>query len=309
MKRELIGALFLGVALTSCDEVLGELPVASFESGAIPLLPAGFPVYPKAFSTESLTQLVSTQLAEVTFRNAIDDVAGDICIDVGFTNVCLDDLLNQAAQNQIDNAISELDVVQAWVEDEVAGSLRIYDSAPLGVGVNEQIGKTIASVVDFTGVELTLCVRNRTDEVWGVPIRFSLFMGDSQSVVDRTALIMAADAPAEQDHTFVLQPGETQEITLAAPALVAALNDFRSLSVDYDAVIEVADLDADTFQSWVTADRSDADGNGVADSLATWGLVFEDLSVNLKGHGDIGLPDSFPKWMQDLVEDLPANAP
>jgi len=304
MKRDLPGLLLCGLVLTSCDEIATQLPEPTFESGAIPLLPVGFPVYPKAFSTESFADLVVTQLADVTFRSAINDVAGDICIGQGIAEVCILDLLNQVpgARNQFDNAISQLDVVQGWVEEEVAGSLDIYRSAPLGVGVNEQIGKTIGSVVDFTGVELTVCVRNRTDTVWGVPIRFSLFMGDSQGVVDRTALIRAVDAPEEQDHTFVLQPGETREITLDAPALVAALNDFRSLSVDYDAVVEVADLEPSTFQSWLSADRTDSDGNGVADSLASWGLVFEDLSVKIRGRGAIDVPDNFPAWMQDLVE-------
>ncbi|MEN0066040.1 MAG: hypothetical protein AAGA48_28115 [Myxococcota bacterium] len=310
MNRSVVGLIVCGALLTSCDELVSQLPEAEFNSQAIQLLPTGFPVYPKAFSSESVSDLVATQLSDVTFRNAINQAGGGICIDVGLTEVCLTDLLNTVpgARNSIDSAISELDVVQGWVDDQLARSLSIYNSSPLGVGVGEQLGRTIASVVEFTGVELTVCVRNRTDAVWGVPIRFSLFMGDSQSVVDRTALVMAADAPKDQDYTFVLQPGETQEITLDAPSLVSALNNFRSLSLDYDAVVEVADLQPDTFLGWVNADRADNDGNGVADSLASWGLIFEELSIKVNGRGDIDVPDNFPQWMQDLVnEDEPAT--
>ncbi|MEM6930358.1 MAG: hypothetical protein AAF602_25695, partial [Myxococcota bacterium] len=291
-----------GALLTSCDELTSQLPQPEFSSRAIQLLPVGFPVYPKAFSSESLTELISTQLADVTLRSALDEVAGDICINNPLGgDLCLDTVLGNAIYNQFDNAVAEIAVVEEWVEDELAGSLRIYDSQPLSVGVNEKLGKTIASVLDFTGVELTVCVRNRTDEVWGVPIRFSLFMGDSQSVVERSALIRAVDSPDDQNHTFVLMPGETQEITLDAPTLVSALNNVKSLAVDYDAVVEVADLNANTFQGWVTADRNDADGNGVADSLATWGLVFEELSIKVSGRGNIDVPDNFPQWMQDLA--------
>ncbi len=303
MKREVAVLLLGATTLVSCDEFPTTLPTPEFESQAIQLLPIGFPVYPKAFSSESLTELVTTQLADVTLRSALDEVAGDICITNPLGgDLCLADVLGNAIYNQFDDAVAEIAIVEQWVAEELAGSLRIYDSQPLSVGVNEQLGQTIASVVDFTGVELTVCVRNRTDELWGVPIRFSLFMGDSQSVFDRTGLVRATEAPEDQAHTFVLQPGETQEITLDAPTLVAALNDVRSLAIDYDAVIEVADLETNTFQSWVSADRTDSDGDGVADSLASWGLVFEELSIKVSGRGDLDVPDNFPRWMQDLVD-------
>jgi hypothetical protein len=172
--------------------------------------------------------------------------------------------------------------------------------------VGEQIARTVGGVVEFEAVTVTMKVRNRTDELWGVPIRFSLFMGDSEGVMRKTAMLRAADADPTEPFTFLLQPGESRELVVEAPDLVNALNTFRSLAIDYDAVVEVSDIEPASFTSWLGRDRSDGDGNGVADELAVWGLAFDELSISVSGKGEIDIPGEFPSWMEDMV---PATAP
>ncbi|MBX2800795.1 MAG: hypothetical protein KTR31_24145 [Myxococcales bacterium] len=284
----------------------GEV-VLRFESERVDLVPAGFPVYPKAFSTESLGMLVDETLSLVTYQAAVDDFAGGICALVLTVNVCLSDLLANADYSLIDGAINtQVPEIRGWATDQLSTQLRFYNPGPLGVGVSERIGSTVRNVVSIDGIQLHMKVRNRTDEVWGVPIRFSLFAGDSAAVVGKTAMVRAAQADPEQPFTFMVPAGETQELVVEAPDLVTALNDLRSLTLDYDAVVEVADLDPATFQGWLSADRGDMDGNGVADDLASWGLVFEELSITVSGTGDLNVPVTFPDWMVDLI---PAGAP
>jgi hypothetical protein len=289
---------------TSCDLAVGTengALVARFSGERIPLVPVGFPVYPKAFSTEALADLVDETLRQVTYRPAVDAFAGDVCASIGFV-VCLDDLLANADYQLIDDTISDrVPEVRSWATDQLGGQLRFYEPGPLGVGVGEQIGRAIGGIVSFTDVTVSMTVRNRTDELWGVPVRFSLYMGDSQGVMSRSALLRPADTAPDQAYTFVLQPGESRDLVLEAPDLVDALNDFRSLSIDYDAVVEVGDLQPASFTSWLGRSKADGDGNGVADELASWGLVFEELSLSVSGKGELDVPVDFPDWMVDLV--------
>lgn len=296
------------VVPTSCDVDVGAENgklVARFTGERIPLVPVGFPVYPKAFSTEALALTVDETLSELTYRSAVDAFAGDICANLGFTTVCLDELLSNADYRLIDQTIlAEVPELRTWAAGQIGGQLRFYEPGPLGVGVGEQIGRTIGSVVSFTDVTVTMKVTNRTDALWGVPIRFSLFMGDSQGVMGRTALLRPEGTAPDLGYTFLLQPGETQTLELSAPELVGALNQLRSLSVDYDAVVEVSDLDPASFTRWLGRSRTDGDGNGVADELAAWGLVFEELTLSVSGKGEVDIPVDFPDWMVDLVPAL-----
>lgn len=304
--RAALFVLAAAILPASCDVALdtenGKV-VARFSSERVPLLPVGFPVYPKAFSTEALGTLIDETLSEVTYRAAVDDFAGDICASIPpLPTVCLDDLLGGGDYNLIDDTLNaRVPQIRSWASDQISGQLRFYNPGPLGVGVGEQISRTVGGVVSFDQVEVTMKVRNRTNELWGVPIRFSMFMGDSQGVMKRTAMLRTAEADPTEDYTFVLQPGEERELVVEAPALVDALNTFRSLSVDYDAVVEVTDIQPDSFRSWLGRDRSDGDGNGVADELATWGLVFEELSISVSGKGEVDIPIDFPDWMNELV--------
>ena len=99
----------------------------AFESEEIPLLPAGFPVYPKAFSTASLGLAIEEAILNVTFQEAIDAVAGDICA-FGF---CLTDLLSNADYDTLDDALfDEIPEVQDWLEQFVVGRLNFYNPGP-----------------------------------------------------------------------------------------------------------------------------------------------------------------------------------
>lgn len=312
MDRAYLFALVMAIFPMSCDQLGIDTEdgkvVARFTSETIPLLPVGFPVYPKAFSADALGLLVDETLSQVTYQGAVDSFASDVCATILGASICLDDLLGVADYGLIDDALNtEIPEIQAWAGDQLAGQLRFYNPGPLGVGVSEQIGRTVGSVVSFDEIQLTMKVRNRTDELWGVPIRFSLFMGDSAGVMGRTALLRSPDADPADPYTFVVQPGEAAELVVDAPDLVDALNNLRSLSIDYDAVVEVGDLQPDSFGSWLNRDRSDGDGNGVADELATWGLVFEELSISVSGRGELDVPVDFPDWMNDLVPEPAAG--
>lgn len=298
----LLAAALLPASCGTGIELDGNKVVAKFESKPIPLLPAGFPVYPKAFSSESITELVDTAIEEVTYSAAVDSFAGDICASVATISVCLDDLLGNPDYNLIDETINEeVPEIRSWVTDQIGGQLRFYNPGPLGMGVGEQVSQAVSGVVSFDAVTVTMKVRNRTNELWGVPVRFSLYMGDSEGVMRKTALLKAADAPAEETHTVLLQPGESREIVVDVPQLADALSRFRSLAIDYDAVVEVADLQPETFKGWLSAPRGDGDGNGVADALATWGVVFDELTITVSGQGELEIPVDFPSWMNDMV--------
>jgi len=273
----------------------GDL-IATFESEELPLLPPGFPVYPKAFSTESLGLAIEETLFSFTMEDAIDAVAGDICA----FGICLSDLLSGADYDALDDALfDELPEVQEWLEQFVIGRLRFYDPGPLSLGVSEQIGRTLQGApVTFDEVELHLTVRNRTEEMWAVPIAFTLYMGNAEQVISREAKVLANP---DDPYTFFLEPGETKEIVVQAPGLVDALNDFHSVAIDYDADIEVFAIDPNSFADWIQASPFDGDGNGIADDLASWGLVFEDFHIVVSGHGEIDLPIDTPEWLNQYL--------
>lgn len=305
MNGRTLALLGLVVAGASCEGVTptlnnGKVGVA-FDSEPIPLLPPGFPIYPTSFSTESLGVVVDEALAELTFRSGLNAVAGDICIDLGLTDVCLDDLLGNSAFNAIDDAIiDEVPEVREWLERYAIGQLDVFNPAPMGAGVNEQIGRTFRGAVTFDDVRLRMTVRNRTEELWGVPLAFKLYVGNGQSVANKSALVVGDEGDAI---TFTLAPGETKTIeTDNLPSLVDALNDARTLSIDYDANIDVIELDPAGFATWFGASKDDADGNGVADSLSKWGLVFESFEIEVSGRGEIDLPVDTPEWLDDFVE-------
>jgi hypothetical protein len=298
----LMGLLGVGAGCEGVTPTLnnGKVGVA-FDSEPIPLLPPGFPVYPTSFSTESLGVVVDEALADLTFRSGLSAVAGDICIDLGLIDVCLDELLNNSAFNSIDDAIiDEVPELREWVERYAVGQLDVFNPAPMGAGVNEQIGRTFRGAVTFEDVRLRMTVRNRTDELWGVPLAFKLYVGNGESVANKTALVTGPDS---EGLTFMIAPGESKTIeTDNLPALVSALNDARTLSIDYDANIEVIDLEPAAFSAWFGADKADSDGNGVADSLSKWGLVFESFEVEVSGRGEIDLPIDTPAWLDQYVE-------
>ncbi len=131
MNRKTLATLsLLAVLGTSCDGVSPILKDGkdgiAFDSEPIPLLPPGFPIYPTSFSTESLGPIIDQALEDVTFRSGIDAVGNDICVDLGLTDVCLDDLLSNSAFNKIDDAImDEVPEIRAWVEQYARGRPRI----------------------------------------------------------------------------------------------------------------------------------------------------------------------------------------
>jgi hypothetical protein len=275
--------------------------VIEFKSEPLPLLPNGFPVYPKAFSTSSLDGLVGETIEQLSFQAGIDDVASTICVNLGITNVCLDDVIQNDDYALIDQAIeNNVPELTDWAEEHLIGQLRFFNAQPLGVGVNEQIGRIFQGKVEFTDVKLHMTVRNRTDGVWGVPIKFKMFMGSGESVSNKTALITSSES---EDYTLYLAPGESKTITTDNMlSLVDALNEVKSLALDYEADIEVADIDPASFDQWLQLSRSkDEDGNGIADDLAGWGLVFEDFRLEISGEGHVDIPIDVPEWLLDFV--------
>ena len=296
--------LTLPIALGSCDILLdtdgGNLGI-SFTSQPVPLLPVGFPIYPKAFSTTSLSGLVEQSFSTLSYQAGIDDVADDICATVSLITVCLDDLISPSDYAAIDAAIAnEVPEIHDWAEQNLMGQLKFFNAAPLGVGINEQIGRIFRGAVTFNEVKLHMTVTNRTDELWGVPIRFSMYMGNGESVANKSALVTVAEG---DKFTFMLQPGESKTVeTDNLLDLVNALNDVKSLAMDYDADIEVADIDPNSFQQWLGVSRSkDEDKNGIADDLAKWGLIFEDLRIEVSGRGEVDIPIDVPGWLYDYV--------
>ncbi len=301
-----LGALLL----CSCDSVQpilnnGKVGIA-FDSEPIPLLPPGFPVYPTSFSTESLGPVVEQALADVTFRSGLSKVGDDLCIDLVLEDVCLEDLLNNAAFNAIDDAIiSEVPQIGDWVERYAIGQLDFSNPAPLSAGINEQLGRTFRGAVTFDEVKLKMTVTNRTADLWAVPIAFRLYVGNGESVNNKSALVTDGSATDSdsQPLTFFLQPGESRTIETENLAhLVDALNEVRTLSIDYDANIEVAEVDPASFGQWLGASKADDDGNGVADALSRWGLVFDEFKIDISGRGEVEIPVDTPDWLDDLVD-------
>lgn len=304
MTRRAGVLLLLPLLVGSCDIGLEGTPdgvAITFTGEDIPLLPAGFPVYPKAFSTESMEVLVDETLSSATYRAAISSVAGEICANLGFGQVCVDDLLNNAAYNSLDAAINDkVPELRQWVGKHLVGQLRFYNPGPLGTGVNEQIGGMFRGLVTFERVGLRMKVTNRTSDVWGVPLKFSLYMGDGGTVARKGGLVKTGESDA---YTFLLLPGETKTLEVEdVPDLVSALNHVRSLAIDYDANIEAAELELSSFAQWLTLDRTkDSDNNGIADDLARWAIVFEELTITVDGRGEIDLPVDVPEWLYDFV--------
>ncbi len=306
-------AALLAAPLAGCDDVsLDDLDAGgatvSFSAEDVQLLPAGFPLYPKAFSTESLDGLVDAAVSDFTVRSAIESVAGDICESVYGVTVCLDDLLGSADYSAIDAAVADqVPEVRDWLAGKLVGQLAFYDTAPLGTGIHEQLGRMFAGKVEFTEVKLTMKVRNATDAVWGVPVRLKLYAGDGATIHDKGGLVVAANADTGggevgSDYTVLLRPGESATIeTDNLAGLVDSLNAFRGFAVDYDADIEVTDIDPQSFADWLGRSKTDADGNGVADELKDWALVLDDFRITVSGQGEVEFPTDVPAWLEDYV--------
>lgn len=311
--------LLLGLLpLVACDGVSVGKDGASvaFTGEDLPLLPPGFPIYPKGFSTQALDTVVSEAITDVSVRAAIQSVAGSICTRVATVEVCLDDLLNRAAYDRIDGALKDtVPELWDWIASLVTGQLRFYNPGPLGTGVNEQLGRIFKGRVTFTEVKVTMTVANRTEGLWAVPIRLKMYAGDGGTVAAHEGLVTAtgsavADsgspdiAGAGGDYTVLLQPGDRATITTDnMEGLVDALNDFRGFAVDYDADIELTDIQPDSFRNWLHASKVDDDGNGVADELAGWGLVLEDFRITVSGKGEVEFPVDLPEWLDQYLVD------
>jgi len=292
--------LSLVLPALACEDLSVDSTGASvaFSGEDIALLPAGFPLYPKAFSTASIDTLVTVAVADLTTQAAIDAVASEICATLGAVEICLDELLVAGDYSAIDEAIAErVPQITEWVEDTLVRRIRFYNTVPLSAGISEQLGRTLVGAVTFDAVSLSMTVTNRTDQVWGVPVRLSMYMGDGEGVAGRSALVQSSGTST--GYTALLEPGQTTTIeTGNVTGLVDALNEFRSLSVDYEADIEVADLDVDSFSGWWDASReTDADGNGVADELAGWALTVDDIRITVSGRGEIAFPEDVPSWL------------
>jgi len=289
-RRELLG-LVIGVALTmtvflypSCEDISsdGDSITGSFEAENLPLLPNGFPLYPQAFTTSDLSNLDDYE------DNAVDDIYDEL---VG----PLEDFLFVDIPSYVENDVKS---VIEWL---VASRVPFFDPGPMSASVNAQIASLFKGAVTFEEASLNLGITNKTDDWWGVPVRFSLYVGRAEDVFSKSAdaragALVRTDETDGCDCTFELNPGETKNVqTENLTSLVSALNELNSLAIDYDTDIPAGEADWEGLIQAVM--------NKSPSSIGSWRLSIEEFELNISGEGSINIPDAVPDWVKELIDD------
>jgi len=258
--------------LPGCEntKLTDEGITGSFDVEAIPILPKGFPFYPKALFSGDLTDV----------EDEVDDLVDEITDVGGFIEIP-------------DSVTDPLEDILKWV---FAEQHPFYDPGPLSVALNQQIASIFKNTINITEASLKIEISNDTDSFWGVPIKFSLFMGDAENVFSKTGgragALVRTDESDQCDCTFYLEPGETKSIeTENLEGLVNALNDLHSLAVDYDADIDLKGMDEDDYLSLF--------GKNIS-NIGKWRLSIGRLNLNLSGEGQLEFDDLYD-WLDDYL--------
>lgn len=276
-----IGSIFtiLISIVPGCDQidVDNEGIEVPFELEAIPILPNGFPIYPKS--------LYSGQLA---------DIGEEI---EPYVEIIMDDLLGLAGLSSL-IPDSTMDIIVEVFEWIFAQRHPFYDPGPLSTALNQQIAAIFKNTVVIDNVSLNLKIKNITDEFWPVPIRFSLYMGDADNVYSKfgqrsNALVETTESDScggDDKCTFLIQPGETKEITTDnLEGLVSALTELHSLAIDYDTELVLDEMEANEFGDLFNANLK---------KIYNWRLKVEGMSVNVSGKGKLEFND-VADWVKE----------
>ncbi len=299
-----LACMLLGMALTfgmlsyqGCEDVSsdGESISGSFEAESVPLLPKGFPLYPQAFTTSGIYD--PDEYGDDPLDAILDDLLdyiGEITVDtpLGDYDFDLSDLLPSSAEKKIQKILE-------WV---VGGRVPFFDPGPMSASINSQITSLFKDAVTFNEASLNLGIRNNTDDWWGVPIRFSMYVGEPEVVFSKDtdaragALVRTAESD-ECDCTFILEPGELKEVTTESLAgLVTALNNLEGIAMDYDTDIPVDEADwGGLYDQLKVSSPSD---------LGSWRMSIETFELNISGEGKIEIPFDVPDWVKDFAEEL-----
>lgn len=280
LRRYAIPATFfvLGVLTTllftmlpGCEDtkLTDEGITGSFEVEAIPILPKGFPLFPKSLYAGDMSDL----------EDEVDDIVDEIT-DIGF----------------IDIPSSVTDPLEDLLKWAFAERHPFYDPGPLSVALNQQIASIFKNTITITEASLKIEIANNTDDFWGVPIDFSLYMGDAENVYSKTGgragALVRTDESDECNCTFHLEPGETKEVTTEnLEGLVNALNDLHSIAVDYDADIILDDIDPDDYIKLFSKNIN---------NIGQWRMSINRLNLNLSGEGQLEFDDIYD-WLDEYL--------
>ena len=302
-KREVV-CFVLGMTLAfgmlsyqGCEDVSsdGESITGSFEAESVPLLPKGFPLYPQAFTTSEVFD--PDEYGDDPLEAILDellDYIGEITVDtpLGDYDFDISDLLPNSAEEKIKKVLE-------WV---VGGRVPFFDPGPMSASINSQITSLFKDAVTFNEASLNLGIRNNTEDWWGVPIRFSMYVGEPEEVFNKDAdaragALVRTEESDECDCTFVLEPGELKEVTTESlSGLVTALNNLEGIAMDYDTDIPVEQADWEAlYDQLKTSSPSD---------LGSWRLSIETFELNISGEGKIEIPFDVPDWVKDFAEEL-----
>lgn len=275
----ILGALttVLMSTVPGCDYVdVGNDGVeVPFELESIPILPNGFPVYPKSL-----------------YSGAMEDIGKEV---EPYVELVLDDLLGffgAALPNEVEDIVVE---TFEWV---FAQRHPFYDPGPLSTALNQQIASIFKNTVVINEVSLDLKIKNITDEFWPVPIRFSLYMGDANNVYSKfgqrsNSLVETTESDScggNDKCTFLIQPGETKVITTDnLEGLVAALTELHSLAIDYDTELVLDDMDGGDFVDLFDSNLK---------KIHNWRLKIEGMSLNVSGKGKLKF-DDVAEWVEE----------
>ncbi len=298
-KREL-GCVLLGMVLAfgmlsyqGCEDISsdGESISGSFNAESVPLLPKGFPLYPQAFTTSGVYD--PDEYGDDPLEEILDNLLDELDIDVPLVgDINVGDYLPNDAQDTIKDVLE-------WI---VGGRVPFFDPGPMSASINSQITSLFKDAVTFSEASLNLGIRNNSDDWWGVPIRFSMYVGEPKDVFSkdsdaRAGALVRTDESDECDCTFVLEPGELKEVTTEnLVGLVTALNELNGIAMDYDTDIPVDRADwGELYNMLKSSSPSD---------LGSWRLSVETFEVNISGEGKIEIPFDVPDWVKDFAENL-----
>lgn len=195
------------------------------------------------------------------------------------------------------------------VQRALKGKLNFFNPAPIGTSLNQQIAGFVTSAIVFDKVGVEITLYNNTSTVFGIPLNFTLYMGNYKDVADKTGKILLPEDHEDYnaEYTVKILPGEEKTISVDNIShLVGALNELKSLSIDYDADIDVSDfaLNASDVSSWYNSGGDDSNGDGIVDSLAGWSLQVKEFKLVVKGNGGLDLPIEVPDFAKDVVNNL-----
>ena len=267
-------AVMAGIAMVpGCDNVDADSDgvTADFELEAIPILPSGFPLYPKSLYSGNIDNLDN-------YESEIDDI--------------LDSMADLPIGDLSDYVPSEATEVFKWL---FAQRHPFYNPGPLAVAVNQQVAAIFKNNVIIDDAYLDIEVTNNTEDFWGVPLVFSLYIGDGEEVYAKSKMarnqsLVQTEETEECGCTFTLAPGETKTLTTESlTGLIEAMNDLHSLAIDYDADIDLSQIDDNDF--W---DLMDADIR----NIQKWKMTIGGLDLTLSGKGKIEFGD-IADWVSE----------